>query len=101
VIDEQLTRVWDEARDQIRERVNDATFRLWFERTVPVGLEDGAFVVGVPNEFARDWVESRFGDILRAAIGAVMAADSAAAPTSDPAATPHLPPPPRTWRQTR
>ena len=75
MIDEQLTRVWDEARDQIRERVNDATFRLWFERTVPVGLEDGAFVVGVPNEFARDWVESRFGDILRAASGAVMAAD--------------------------
>ncbi len=55
--------------------MNDATFRLWFERTVPVGLEDGAFVVGLPNEFARDWVESRFGDILREAIGAVMAAD--------------------------
>lgn len=55
--------------------MNDATFRLWFERTVPVGLEEGTFVVGLPNEFARDWVESRFGDILREAIGAVMAAD--------------------------
>jgi chromosomal replication initiator protein len=55
--------------------VNDATFRLWFERTVPVGLEEGTFVVGLPNEFARDWVESRFGDILREAIGVVMAAD--------------------------
>jgi chromosomal replication initiator protein len=55
--------------------VNDATFRLWFERTVPVGLDDGTFVVGLPNEFARDWVESRFGQILREALRAVMAAD--------------------------
>ncbi len=55
--------------------MNDATFRLWFERTVPVGLDDGTFVVGLPNEFARDWVESRFGQILREALRAVMAAD--------------------------
>jgi chromosomal replication initiator protein len=74
-IDEQLTLIWNEAREQIRGRVNDATFRLWFERTVPVGLDEGTFVVGLPNEFARDWVESRFGDTLREAIGAVMAAD--------------------------
>jgi len=30
-IDEQLTLIWNEAREQIRGRVNDATFRLWFE----------------------------------------------------------------------
>jgi chromosomal replication initiator protein len=55
--------------------VNDATFRLWFERTVPVGLEDTTFIVGLPNEFARDWVDARFGALLREAISAVMAAD--------------------------
>jgi chromosomal replication initiator protein len=74
-IDEQLTLIWNEARDQIRGRVNDATFRLWFERTLAVGLDDGTFVIGLPNEFARDWVESRFGDLLREALRAVMAAD--------------------------
>ena len=42
---------------------------------MPVGLDDGTFVVGLPNEFARDWVESRFGDLLREALRAVMAAD--------------------------
>ena len=55
--------------------MNDATFRLWFERTVPVGLEDTTFIVGLPNEFARDWVDTRFGALLREAISAVMAAD--------------------------
>ena len=55
--------------------MNDATFRLWFERTVPVGLDDTTFTVGLPNEFARDWVDARFGALLREAISAVMAAD--------------------------
>ena len=74
-IDDQLTLIWNEAREHIRGRVNDATFRLWFERTVPVGLEDTTFTVGLPNEFARDWVDARFGALLREAISAVMAAD--------------------------
>ncbi len=74
-IDEQLTLIWNEARDQIRGRVNDATFRLWFERTVPVALTDDAFVLGLPNEFARDWVESRFGAVLREALRLVLSAD--------------------------
>ena len=55
--------------------MNDATFRLWFKRTVPVGLDGSTFVVGVPNEFAREWVESRFHDVLRDAVGAVLSAD--------------------------
>ena len=76
-IDEQLTLIWNEARNDIRTRVNDATFRLWFERTVAVRLEDDTFVVGVPNEFARDWVESRFSDVLREALSSVMSADVA------------------------
>jgi len=42
---------------------------------VPVSLEDGVFVVGVPNEFARDWVESRFADLLCDAVGSVMAGE--------------------------
>jgi len=101
-IDEQLTLIWNEARDQIRGRVNDATFRLWFERTVPVELTDDAFVLGLPNEFARDWVESRFGAVLREALRLVLAADvevrlvvdeRAAAMVVDGAADPPSPPP--------
>jgi chromosomal replication initiator protein len=57
--------------------VNDRTYRLWFERTVPVGFADGTFIVGLPNDFARDWVESRFGQLLRETISGVMDADVA------------------------
>ncbi len=74
-IDDQLTLIWDEARRHIRQRVNDRTYRLWFERTVAVGLEDGRFIIGLPNEFAREWVESRFADLLHEAVSSAMADD--------------------------
>ena len=76
-IDDQLTLVWEEAKAHLRGQVNDATFRLWFERTVPVSLADGTFVVGAANDFAREWLESRFGEKVRRALAEVLSADVA------------------------
>jgi chromosomal replication initiator protein len=59
----------------MRAAVNDATYRLWFERTLPLGLEDGVFVIGVPNDFARDWIDSRFNGIVHDALCAVLGPD--------------------------
>ena len=73
-IDEQLTLIWDEAKAHLRGAVNDATFRLWFERTVPVGLTDSCFTRGVPSDFAREWVEKRFVGKVSEALEAVLAA---------------------------
>jgi chromosomal replication initiator protein len=39
---------------------------------VPVSLHDGVFVLGVPNEFAREWIGSRFGEVLTEVLGAVL-----------------------------
>ncbi len=43
----------------MRGRFNAATFQFWFDRTLPLGIEDGFFIIGVPNDFARDWIEKR------------------------------------------
>ncbi|HJW74314.1 MAG TPA: chromosomal replication initiator protein DnaA [Thermoleophilia bacterium] len=76
-IDDQLTLVWEEAKEHLRGQFNDVTFRLWFERTIPVSMSDGVFVVGAANEFAREWLETRFGDKVRQALAEVMATDVA------------------------
>jgi len=56
---DELTRIWEEAKKYLRGRIADAAFQFWFDRTVPLGLDDGAFVIGVPNDFAREWIEKR------------------------------------------
>ncbi len=59
-------------REQLRTQMNERTFRLWFDRTLPVDLSDGTFVLGVPNDFALDWIEKRFADRVGDALTQVL-----------------------------
>jgi chromosomal replication initiator protein len=68
-----LTRIWDEAKAQLRGKLNEPTFRLWFDRTLPLDLVDNTFILGAPSNFARDWIESRFTTLVRESLAAVLA----------------------------
>jgi chromosomal replication initiator protein len=74
-IDDELTFIWEEAKSHLRSRVNEPTFRLWFDRTVPIALEDTTFVIGVANDFAREWIDKRFADMLDEALRTVLGFD--------------------------
>jgi chromosomal replication initiation ATPase DnaA len=39
---------------------------------VPIGLDDGAFVIGVPNDFAREWIERRLAKQVAEALEEVL-----------------------------
>ncbi len=70
--DDELTRIWEEAKKHLRKRINDAAFQFWFDRTMPLGLEDGAFIIGVPNDFAREWIERRLAQQVAEALEEVL-----------------------------
>jgi len=70
--DDQLTLIWDEAKKHLRGRLNEAAFQFWFDRTLPLGLDDGAFVIGVPNDFAREWIEKRLAGQVAEALSEVL-----------------------------
>jgi len=72
--DEQLTRIWDEAKKVLRGRLNDAAFQFWFGRALPLQLDDEAFVLGVPNDFAREWIEKRLAIKVSDALAEVLGA---------------------------
>ena len=61
-------RLWDDVTRRLRETLNETTFATWFAAAVPGPLTDDTFVVVVPNEFTRNWIESHFLGLLRAAI---------------------------------
>lgn len=67
-----MTLIWDTAKAQLRGRLNESAFRFWFDRTLPLSLDDGAFVIGVPNDFARDWIDKRFAGMVAEALGEVL-----------------------------
>ena len=64
--------IWNEALILIRAKVNDGTFKIWFENTLGLDFTGDTFVVGVPSEFAKDWIETRFLEIMTEAISEVV-----------------------------
>lgn len=50
---------WDVIKAQIRQEMPKAAFDSWVETAHFVAFEDGTFIIGVANDFARDWLESR------------------------------------------
>jgi chromosomal replication initiator protein len=63
--------LWTDALEIVRSELNTPTFKTWFEHTAPLRLDEDVFVVGVPNEFARDWLDSRYSGLLAAALSQV------------------------------
>jgi hypothetical protein len=41
-----------------------ASLQVWFRGIVPLALEGGALTIGVPNTFAKEYIETRFRDKL-------------------------------------
>lgn len=68
--------IWAAVLDIVKEELNTPSFKTWFEHTSPVELtNDGVFVVGAQNEFARTWLEERYSQRLASALNQVVGSD--------------------------
>lgn len=50
---------WQAVLGQLQIDMPKASFDTWVKDARVVSYEDGAFVIGIPNAYARDWLESR------------------------------------------
>jgi hypothetical protein len=60
--------LWSEVSSRLRGALNETTYRTWFDHVDGVHLTDDDFVLAVPNDFARDWIEGHFLGLIRAAV---------------------------------
>jgi len=72
-----VQQVWQDTLDVVREELNTPTFKTWFEQTSPLGIVDQEMVVSVQNDFARDWLETRYSSLLASALTQVTGAPMA------------------------
>jgi chromosomal replication initiator protein len=94
--------IWEKALAQISQQVNEGTFHIWFSQTAGLGLVDDTYSVGVPSEFAKDWIDSRFrtliADSVSQVVGQSVRCEIVVAPDLPPAVIPAqrdgAPPPP-------
>ncbi len=55
---------WQSVLGQLQVEMPRASFDTWVRDTRPLLFEDGALTVGVPNAYARDWLESRLASTV-------------------------------------
>ncbi|MDQ7794626.1 MAG: chromosomal replication initiator protein DnaA [bacterium] len=61
----QLADIWIRTLEAMQSELLRPSFDTWLRNTQPLGLMDDTLIIGVPNEFARDWLERRYADDIR------------------------------------
>ncbi len=59
-----LSKLWSVILAEISKEISKPSFETWFTSTRPVSLKDQCLVVAVPNDFTREWLHSKYRDIV-------------------------------------
>src|SRR2546426_11321380 len=60
--------LWTEGAGRLKGALNDSTYRTWFGEVEGMEVTDDTFVLAVPNDFTREWIEGHFQELIRAAV---------------------------------
>ncbi len=69
-MDPSLADMWDRALEILEQQLPESdlakpSFVTWLKNTRPLAFHGDTIVVGVPNDFAREWLETRYAGLLR------------------------------------
>ena len=56
--------IWQDLLSYIKNNIPEVEFQTWFKQTAPLGIEEGTFIIAVPNSFVRDWFKNHYGELL-------------------------------------
>jgi hypothetical protein len=57
--------VWKKVLQDAEADIDASSLHVWFDEITPVGLRDDVLTISVPNSFAKQYIETRFGDLIR------------------------------------
>jgi hypothetical protein len=56
--------VWGKVLQDAEGDIDATSLRVWFDGITPVDLQEDVLSIAVPNAFAKDYIESRFGELI-------------------------------------
>ncbi|RBW69151.1 chromosomal replication initiator protein DnaA [Bacillus taeanensis] len=59
-----LSDLWNKALGEIEKKLSKPSFETWLKSTAAHSLEADTLTITAPNEFARDWLESRYSGLI-------------------------------------
>ena len=64
--------VWQMLLSELALQMPSATYDTWVRDTVVIGYEDGEFIIGMPNAYARDWLENRLRHTIKRTLSSIL-----------------------------
>src|SRR6056297_3643230 len=62
---EELEHIWNQTLHEIKDKLSNPSFKTWFSNTKPVDLkDDNILMIEVPNDFIKDWIETRYNELI-------------------------------------
>ncbi|MFC7370810.1 chromosomal replication initiator protein DnaA [Fictibacillus iocasae] len=61
---ENISDLWSKALAAIEKKVSKPSFETWLKSTTAHALQNDTLVITAPNDFARDWLESRYSNLI-------------------------------------
>src|SRR3989344_994470 len=56
--------VWKNVLEEAEQALSRASFHTWFRKTELASLSDGIATIHVPNEFSKEWMETKYRHLL-------------------------------------
>lgn len=72
---EQLQVLWQKVLEKIEPNLSKPSFETWLKPTAAQNYRDGVLFVEVQNEFARDWLETRYAEMISGALRELLQED--------------------------
>lgn len=66
-----LDEIWERALAEMSKNLSKPSFETWLKSTRAVSVKDQTIIVEVPNDFTKDWFESRYKNMIIKAINSL------------------------------
>lgn len=59
-----IEKIWKDTLTEVELEISRANFNTWFKKTFPLKQEGSVFYIGVPNEFNKEWLYTKFNKMI-------------------------------------
>jgi chromosomal replication initiator protein len=70
-MDAQLNEIWEKTLNIIKGELTEVSFNTWIKSAIPVSYNNSTIKLGVPNDFTKEILDTRYKDLLINAISLI------------------------------
>ncbi len=63
-----LNAFWENILEKLKNELSQSSFETWLSSTKLIDFSNNKLTIGVYNDFAKDWLESRYSNLIKSAV---------------------------------